>query len=471
VKHVLALLLLYGVFAALAWHQVPDWPYLYDEADYMFASAEGWRANYTDSPTLPFGEFLRLGRRGKVIGTQQSLSSIVRTSDDIVFYRHWHGTLYFYWLLATEALHRNPGLMRGLQLVFPVVGGLLIYFGCLSLLPSGIALSAAVLSTAMYLWSETVLRSLEIAPHQLFAVCSLAALFLLSRMIATGERRYWYGAVVCTALAFCTLEIAFVLVFTLLVCGHLRRRELRATPRFALVSLGLFAGTILLLWPCGLFRLSAVKAYLFMAYLAAFRSNAWGNELTVGQAWLLRIERAPAAWLIVAAAAISFALLHKHIRAVLLPFLIFSVVMIAAVFRINADAARYSLTYMPALDVFAGMAAAALVGRAGRRVAPVIVAALCGGLLANTAWAMYSRPLEAPLEPGAVLELIERNGLADKHLLVPQGDVPTIHYFFPRTTLTGYRSPESFAAERAHGGYAAIIYPGDTPRLERLGQP
>src|SRR5581483_12017603 len=145
----------------------------------MWASSLGPAANYTDSPTLPFGDFLRLGLRGGARkGEQQSLSAVVRNSNDIVFYRHWHGPVYFYWLLATTPLHGSPYLMRALQLLFPAAGGLLIYFGCLALVPGASGFAAAVLASAMYLFSDTVLRSLEIAPHQLFALWCVAALFL-----------------------------------------------------------------------------------------------------------------------------------------------------------------------------------------------------------------------------------------------------------------------------------------------------
>ena len=48
-KHALAVgafLAIFAVFALLARDQVFPWPYYYDEADYMFAAAQGWQANW-----------------------------------------------------------------------------------------------------------------------------------------------------------------------------------------------------------------------------------------------------------------------------------------------------------------------------------------------------------------------------------------------------------------------------------------
>jgi len=456
-RHVFGLLFVYAVFALLAWRQVPSWPYIYDEADYMWASSLGWAANYTDTPTLPFREFLRLGLHG---GTQkneqQSLSAVVRNSNDIVFYRHWHGPVYFYWLDATQPLHSSEQLMRGLQLVFPAIGGLLIYLGCVSLLPAETAVAGAVLASAMYLWSDTVLRSLEIAPHQLFALWCLAALFFLAHVMITGKRRFWYGAVICCALAFCTMEVAFVPILTLLVCGHFRRRELQADWRFHLKWVVLLLGTILLVWPGGLLKLSAAKAYLFMAYLAVFRRHAWGSDLTITQSWLLRFAHDPVAWALVLAAVVVYLRVDKPLRASLVPFAVFSVLMIAAVFRVNADAPRYSLPFMPALDVFAAAVVAGLLG--ARKRAAVTVGVLCCGLFLTRALWLHTRPLGEATEARAILAWVAQNRLADKTLLIPQDYVPTVHYYFPRTTLTGYRDVASFADERLHGHFAAI-YP------------
>src|SRR5579884_3409587 len=146
----------------------------------------------------------------------------------------------------------------------------------------------------------------------------------------------------------------------------------------------------------------------------------------------------------------------KPLRASLVPFAVFSVLMIAAVFRVNADAPRYSLPFMPALDVFAAAVVAGLLG--ARKRAAVTVGVLCCGLFLTRALWLHTRPLGEATEARAILAWVAQNRLADKTLLIPQDYVPTVHYYFPRTTLTGYRDVASFADERLHGHFAAI-YP------------
>ncbi len=484
-KHLLALLLLYCGFALLVWHRIPSWPYLYDEADYMFAASLGLRANYTDTPTMPIAEFVHTGlTRGRQAGSRSFLSQTIRASDDIVFYRHWHGPLYFYWLLAVSPFHADPQLMRGLQMIFPAFGALLIYFGCLRVFSMPGAYEAAVLSTALYLWSEAVVRSPELAPHQLFALCSLASLFLMAQTMRSGERRWWYGAVAFAALAACTLEVAFVLVITLMICGHLRRRELGANLSFAAKTVGIFVAVILLIWPGAILKLSFVKAYAFMAYLALFRSHAWGTNMTIGQVWWMRFAHSPVEWLLVAAGIVSCVLLYRRKMgqaaapdrgdgiAPVLPFAFFAALMIAAVFRVNGDAARYMLPFMPALEVVAGASLGLLLARVSAQRRAAVTTLLCLLLFCSRWYSVASRPIA--MGGGHELEVltwVRSNHLERERLLAPQDEVPMLHYYFPNTALGGYTDQASLDTERAQGHFAAVLYPGDPLRFELSHQP
>ena len=471
-KHWIVLALLYSAFAALAWHQIPGVPYPYDEADYMFAASRGLRANYTDSPTMPIGEFVRTGlSRGRATGARTELSEQIRSSNDIVFYRHWHGPLYFYWLLSVSRFSANPQIVRTAQLIFPILGGLLIWCGCLRLLPDPCGWYAAILSTALYLWSEAVLRSPELAPHQLFALCSLGVLFLLAAMMKTGERRYWYGAVVCSALAACTLEVAFVPAIAVLICGHLKRRELGTDLRFAAKSAALFLLTLLAIWPGAILRLSFLKAYAFMAWLAIFRSHAWGTDMSIGQVWLMRFEHAPLEWLIIVAGVIALLRAPSGERRMLLPFGLFALLMIAAVFRVNGDSARYTLPFMPALDVLAGVGIGCRLASMSRTTAAVVLGVLCVGLFCSRWYSLRSRPLGDGAGDRQVLAWVHDHGLEHSRLLVPHDELPMLHYYFPNASITGYTDDSSLAADRARGGFAAILWPGEPLRYELNPQP
>jgi hypothetical protein len=151
---------------------------------------------------------------------------------------------------------------------------LIIYFGCVALLPGTEGWIAAILSSALFVFSWTTLASTELAPHQLFASCCLASLVLLAKLKLTGRPVYVYLASIAAALAFCTLEVAAVLIATILICAFPLLLDFRTSLR----ALALFLITVLIVWPGAIIKLSFVKAYLFMAYLAVFRKGAWATS-------------------------------------------------------------------------------------------------------------------------------------------------------------------------------------------------
>ena len=60
-KHLLAVAVLVALLLFLITRNVSPNPYVYDEADYMYAASLGYCANWTDTPTLSLPEFLRIG--------------------------------------------------------------------------------------------------------------------------------------------------------------------------------------------------------------------------------------------------------------------------------------------------------------------------------------------------------------------------------------------------------------------------
>lgn len=78
-RHVPIVLVFITLLMFLAWRVVLDTPYVYDEADYMYATKLGLVANFTDTPTMPIVEFLRTGlSRGKDSRQSSQLSESIR---------------------------------------------------------------------------------------------------------------------------------------------------------------------------------------------------------------------------------------------------------------------------------------------------------------------------------------------------------------------------------------------------------
>ena len=233
-RHLFILAAAIAVLFALSRRTIIPGPYTYDEPDYMYAVSLGPIANAMDSPTLSLPEFLKIGMgRGRDAGTKTELSETIRESGDVVFYRHWHGPVYSDWLSIAKHLASDEQSTRQWNYVFPIAAALLMYFGALLLMPGASGQSAAVLAVVLYLWSYPVVRSTELGPHQLFAVCVTAALLLMAKMFDpehSSARNYWYASIVVTAIAFCVLEVAFALILTLLICtGYLLRSVLKPT--------------------------------------------------------------------------------------------------------------------------------------------------------------------------------------------------------------------------------------------------
>ena len=131
-KHAAILAAFVLVYLVLAWHSVYDGPYIYDEADYMYATAQGPIPNAFDSPALPLPAFLRLGLGlGKDRTQQATLSEAVRNTNDIVFYRHWHGPILYYLLMPLAAFHPSEQTVRASMLLLPILTLLATYLGVL----------------------------------------------------------------------------------------------------------------------------------------------------------------------------------------------------------------------------------------------------------------------------------------------------------------------------------------------------
>src|ERR1700694_5908530 len=126
-KHTAILAGILAVFYFLARGTVMYGPFTYDEADYMDAASRGFAANYTDTPTMALAELVKVGlNRGRDSSQRSDLSEMIRGSDDMVFYRHWHGPLYLDWLQIVKLLAPGEHAIRALNYVFPIATAFLL---------------------------------------------------------------------------------------------------------------------------------------------------------------------------------------------------------------------------------------------------------------------------------------------------------------------------------------------------------
>ena len=74
--------------------------------------------------------------------------------------------------------------------------------------------------------------------------------------------------------------------------------------------------------------------------------------------------------------------------------------------------------------------------------------------------------MEQDPRPRAMLAAIQAQGLENKRVLVPQVDLPTLHYYFPQGTFRGYLQIGEIANSLAATHFDAVLYPEYPVRLE-----
>src|SRR5438128_8551056 len=124
---------------------------------------------------------------------------------------------------------------------------------------------------------------------------------------------------------------------------------------FAAKSVGAFLAPVLLVWPAAVVKLSFIKAYLFLAYLALYRKGAWGNDISIGATWWLRLVNSPVIWILLAVA-VGFIVKNRRQTPVLTPFAIFSALMSLAILPVNTDFPRYTLPLLPGVVLLVAFA-------------------------------------------------------------------------------------------------------------------
>lgn len=458
-----------AVLLVLAWTRIWSGPYYYDESDYVFAARQGFWANYTDSPAMPIGDFVRAGLgRGKSAGGAAELSEAIRKSGDVVFYRHWHGPLHVYFLTLARGALPDERLTRILSMFFPVLALAAIFFGCVWLTPGPEGVTQALLAGLFYATSGPAAAATELAPHQLFAACSALCSVLLAKAIGSHNRKYFVAAAAAAGLAFCALEVTFVLVAVLLAALAVERKALQSDWKLLVQGGSSFLLIVLVVWPGAILKLSFLKAYFFMAYLAVFRKAAWGQK-SLWETWAARVAESPVEWAL-AALAVSLFFGAGIWRKKRYPwvFLLQTVLMIGATLRVNSESPRYLLTFLPGLDLFTASVLAAWAAPRG----PIVRygGALAAGFLALlVTWPRLADHSASPNpHPAAVLQCIRDNKLEFSRLLVPKEDLPMVHCYFPKADARAYLGNTPTRQEIGAAQAEGVILPGYPVRYQAL---
>ncbi|MGI8991374.1 MAG: hypothetical protein ACR2I2_17550 [Bryobacteraceae bacterium] len=439
-------------------------PYVYDEADYMSAASRGLVANFLDKPSLSLIGFLKAGLATRA--QRANLSDYIRSTKDITFLRHFHGPIYFYWLATLAPLvHADEYWMRFSGLVFQFATFVLIYIGALLLVEAD-SRTAALISSFLFLFSPSELKAFTQlsahVPYVLFAVLTLI-LFAANR---------WYLSVAAFALAFCSIEYAILLPLAMVCGAGTRACRVHTRVDTILRSGALFLLTLLILWPMGILKLSALKSYFYISYLALFRKGSFGTQ-SPSTIWLQRFLASPLEYslAILSILLVIFCLRKLPSKRLLLPCLIYAALMFLTTLKNTSLNPTYISSILPMLALVTGTVLAQIFSKLPQAPRMALIAAL----LIAIAFEGHRR-LPPPYSPNParsnLLASIRQAGAAQSSALVPYDLLPTLSYYFPSMDVHAYLPTDNLATildKFRSGGYRNLVYSGNEQNAIFLG--
>jgi hypothetical protein len=430
-------------------------PFGYDEADYMYAGTQGFWANYSDRNALSLVAYVQKGLELARDKTQRlSLSQYVRVSEDITFYRHYHGPTYAYWLALWHRLGvRQEATYRATGLMLHALTALAIFCLFLRVFP-GLPPEAAFVAGVVFAMNRTALvTATNVTQHVLFEAVACFTLFTLAAFLRTGNIRYWYACAILMALAFAVVEIAVVLIasVTVTVLAFEWRRAWK--PTLVLIAKGAawFLGTLAVLWPKGVFELNALKGYLYLAYIARYRKTF--NPIGPMELWGFKLRTYPSEYVLLALALAGAMLWFAKStdRRATAPFLAYACFFLAVTMVITVPYTHYHASFIASLAVLTGVVFGELWTRSGAFVRFGALAVVCLSLIALDVGYYRERVAEESSSPGVlagVLSFLSAHPMPEHAVFVPQLLTPTLHYYMPAVEVIAYDADDSQSVER-----------------------
>jgi hypothetical protein len=247
-----------------------------DAADYLRAARYGFLSNYLDSASI--GLWGVVGQYRTDGNFRQRPWDSLSRKGDLAAFRHFHVPLAFYPHALAESVFQSNSSHRWID---AVTGSLLIMlifqflrrFGT----PCFIAFGGCLVISFLPSFIKT---STGFSPHTTYLLAAMVCLFYLGEFFKTGFSHDLLAASVCAAVAAATLEFAPLLILTALIMMAISRESRRricdaARNRIILPAAGCYVGSLILLWPGGIFKGSYLLSYATFAFQAAFRRDSY----------------------------------------------------------------------------------------------------------------------------------------------------------------------------------------------------
>jgi hypothetical protein len=441
-------------------------PFAYDEADYMYAGTRGFLPNFLDRPSQSLVEFIRKGiELARDKDRRVTMSEYIRSTGDITFYRHYHGPVYAYWIATCQALGVSGERgYRASGLVIHGLGTIAIFWLFRLVFPEFGAISAFVAALVFAMNRTGLVTATVITQHVMIAFLSTLSLFTCGLFLRTRNPRHWYATAALLAIAFATVEIAFVLLAAVAVTVTIAFWSDGWRRVAVLLGQGVAAAvlTMAVIWPKGMLALGFVKGYLYLAYIAIFRKGF--SQVTPLELWGFKLKTYPLEFVLPLVALIAALVLFRRLkyRWETLPFLVYSCCFIAVTMKVTAPFTHYHVSLVMSAAVIVGVMFGELWRNGGLAIRAVTIAAVVAPLilLDMQCYRECKQIDEGPSTAAGLLGHV-RTAPIGGILLVPFALVPTLHYYRPELTAIGYDADWSMARlvdeAQAHTGNVELF--------------
>jgi hypothetical protein len=445
----------------------------YDEADHMFAVSKGLYANYMDENAISFFTFLKTGiEQGFQKHKRTTLSEFIRANEDITFYRHYHGPLYFYGLIISRYfVGDNEYSARWTSCLFLIVSIITVYIGCLSLLQENAKVASVIASVMLMCSPSNIMTAAQISAHGMYALISIITLFFMAKLLKTNDLRYWYYTIIAMAFSFLVIEYAPLLLVTFIVCVFIQRQKVfigwsvQDYKRVFTTSVILFIGVIFIVWPGAWLKLSLVKNYIFFSYLVFIRAGEFGTK-NFWEVWLQRLIDSPFEYiLIIPAIFVASIRIKQYVW--YLPFLLYSILMIIITFRNTSLSPTYISSLLPPLYILTGMIMAEYL-KYSKELLKIGLSTIVV-LICFTYLYFYFIPHQSKVQSDTPLKdlvsYLRLNHLDDKRIIIDRRLLPTLHYYFSVRHFPSFREEVdgilSIIQEIRGSKYDGVLYAGE----------
>lgn len=421
----------------------------YDESDYMYAVDKGFIANYTDQHSISFYTFLKKGiESGKDEAKKTALSEYIRKTDDISFYRHYHGPMYFYYLVITKYfIGHSEYAMRCTTMGLHLLCFIAIYICCLWLFQNN-SRQIALIASLMYITSVVNIESTsKITTHGFYVLTVILSLFALSDFIRRKKISSLYVSLLFLCTALFTLEYSVFLALTYLIVLFSFRKQLFLNwtktewRKFILKALGLCLIVFIVLWPGGLLKLTLIKNHIFLLYFTFIRQNVY-TTLSFSEIWWQRIMQSPFEYCLLLATIVIviYQMIRQKKHQSLAPFFIYFVLVSLTTLRNRSSYVQYISSLFPPLFIIASAVIVDYLKDKRRAMQYSISIILLLGLMVNNYFhhQTYRDKKRELARLDELVDYFQKYRLTTQAVLIPRLYVPTMHYYFQNAQLHSY---------------------------------